>query len=61
MTYEAKTGDTCSSCTWWAGLKPGHAGICMEKQKGREWNEAMALTNENATCDKFKAQAKTEG
>ena len=46
--------DTCSTCKNWMRLKPGHAGLCMEKQKGRTWNEAMAVTGEDATCDQYK-------
>lgn len=43
--------EPCKTCKHFGKLSPGFAGICWLKQRGREWNEAMAITGDDDTCD----------
>jgi hypothetical protein len=43
----------CAECCHFMRLRPGHAGICNLKQRGRTWNEGMAVVSESGTCDDF--------
>ncbi len=42
---------SCQTCKHWMNLSPGHAGICQIQQRDREWNQGMAVTGEDETCD----------
>lgn len=49
------TDAPCQECKHFQRLRPGHAGICLLKQRGRTWNEGMAVVSEDDTCDNFSA------